>query len=69
LPRRLFSTVPAPRPSPAPLPHASPPSQLTDPFLGLFRGIIPAVGGIDLSPMLGFFLLNFIRGVFMGMAV
>jgi len=32
----------------------------TDPFLNLFRGIIPAVGGIDLSPMLGFFLLNFV---------
>jgi YggT family protein len=37
--------------------------QLTDPFLNVFRGIIPAVGGIDLSPMLGFFLLNFIRNL------
>ena len=61
--------------SQGPLPPLLPPStdtntfQLTDPFLGLFRGIIPALGGIDLSPMLGFFLLNFLRGVFMGMAV
>ena len=37
--------------------------QLTDPFLNVFRGIVPAVGGIDLSPMLGFFLLNFIRNL------
>ena len=43
--------------------------QLTDPFLSMFRGIVPAIGGIDLSPMLGFFLLNFLRGVLMGMAV
>jgi YggT family protein len=35
----------------------------------MFRGIIPAIGGIDLSPMLGFFLLNFLRGVLMSMAV
>lgn len=39
--------------------------QLTDPYLSMFRGIIPALGGIDLSPMLGFFLLNFLRGVLM----
>jgi uncharacterized protein YggT (Ycf19 family) len=25
----------------------------------LARGIIPAIGGIDLSPMLGFFILSF----------
>jgi YggT family protein len=39
--------------------------QLTDPFLSMFRGIIPAIGGIDLSPMLGFFLLNVLRGLLM----
>jgi YggT family protein len=32
-------------------------SQLTDPYLNLFRSIIPPLGGIDLSPMLAFFLL------------
>jgi hypothetical protein len=31
----------------------------------MFRGIIPAIGGIDLSPMLAFFLLNFLRGALM----
>ena len=45
------------------------PFQLTDPYMSMFRGIIPAIGGIDLSPMLGFFLLNFLRGVLISMAV
>jgi len=31
---------------------------LTDPFLNTFRGLVPAIAGIDLSPLLGFFLLN-----------
>ncbi|NJK72155.1 MAG: YggT family protein [Synechococcaceae cyanobacterium SM2_3_60] len=35
-------------------------SQLTDPYLNLFRSIIPPLGGLDLSPMLGFFLLQFL---------
>lgn len=39
-------------------------SQLTDPYLNLFRSIIPPLGGLDFSPMLGFFLLQFLtRGV------
>jgi YggT family protein len=42
--------------------------QLTDPFLNVFRGIVPPLGGVDLSPMLGFFLLNFLKGVLLGMA-
>jgi len=29
-----------------------------DPYLGLFRGIIPAIGGIDLSPILAFTFLQ-----------
>lgn len=32
--------------------------QITDPFLNLFRGVIPSIGGIDLSPLAAFFLLN-----------
>ncbi|MBW4657914.1 MAG: YggT family protein [Drouetiella hepatica Uher 2000/2452] len=35
-------------------------SQLTDPYLNLFRSIIPPLGGIDFSPMLAFLLLNVI---------
>jgi YggT family protein len=31
---------------------------ITDPYLNLFRGIIPPLGGLDLSPILAFLLLN-----------
>lgn len=31
---------------------------ITDPYLNLFRGIIPPVFGLDLSPLLAFFALN-----------
>lgn len=40
----------------------------TDPYLQLFSRIIPPIGGIDLSPMLGFFLLNFVGNMLRGMA-
>ncbi|MDB9511916.1 YggT family protein [Kamptonema animale CS-326] len=33
-------------------------SQLTDPYLNLFRSIIPPLGGIDFSPMIAFFVLQ-----------
>jgi YggT family protein len=32
--------------------------QITDPFLNLFRGVIPPIFGLDLSPILAFFLLS-----------
>uniref|UniRef100_A0A7R9ZLY3 Uncharacterized protein n=1 Tax=Craspedostauros australis TaxID=1486917 RepID=A0A7R9ZLY3_9STRA len=32
--------------------------QITDPYLNLFRGIIPPIFGLDLSPLLAFFLLS-----------
>lgn len=31
---------------------------ITDPYLNLFRGLIPPVFGLDLSPILAFFALN-----------
>jgi YggT family protein len=31
---------------------------ITDPYLNLFRGIIPPLFGLDFSPILAFFLLN-----------
>jgi len=31
---------------------------ITDPYLNLFRNLIPAIGGIDLSPILAFVALN-----------
>jgi len=39
--------------------------QITDPYLNLFRGIIPPIGGLDLSPILAFFFLSFLGNVTM----
>ncbi|MEE3717813.1 YggT family protein [Tumidithrix elongata RA019] len=36
-------------------------SQITDPYLNLFRSIIPPLGGIDFSPMLAFFALTLLQ--------
>jgi len=33
-------------------------SKLTDPYLKIFRGIVPPLIGIDISPILGFILLQ-----------
>ena len=33
---------------------------VTDPFLNLFRGVIPPIMGLDLSPIAAFFLLNLV---------
>ncbi|MBF2064308.1 MAG: YggT family protein [Calothrix sp. C42_A2020_038] len=37
-------------------------SQVTDPYLNLFRSIIPPLGGIDFSPILAFLVLNLASG-------
>ena len=35
---------------------------LTDPFLNIFRGIIPPIGGmLDISPIIAFIALQFIQ--------
>lgn len=37
-------------------------SRLTDPYLNIFRRIIPPIGGVlDLSPLLAFFALQFLE--------
>ena len=33
----------------------------TDPYLNLFRRVIPAFGGLDISPIFAFICLSFIR--------
>lgn len=33
-------------------------SRITDPYLRIFRGIIPTILGIDISPLLGFIFLQ-----------
>ena len=41
-------------------------AQLTDPYLNLFRSIIPPLGGMDLSPMLAIILLQLLGGFVAG---
>jgi len=35
-------------------------TSLTDPYLNIFRGVIPPIGGFDISSILAFILLSFI---------
>ena len=43
-------------------------SSLTDPYLNIFRGVIPPIGGIDISSILAFLLLNVIVDTLGGVA-
>ena len=36
---------------------------VTDPILNPFRRILPSMGGADFSPVLVFFLLQFVEGI------
>jgi YggT family protein len=36
-------------------------SQISDPYLNLFRSIIPSLGGMDFSPILAFLALSLAR--------
>jgi YggT family protein len=38
-------------------------AQVTDPYLNLFRSLIPPLGGMDLSPMLAILALQVATGV------
>ena len=41
---------------------------VTDPFLNIFRGIIPPIGGVlDISPILAIILLQIMRGLVVGL--
>jgi YggT family protein len=43
---------------------------LTDPFLNIFRGIIPPIGGVlDISPILAIILLQILQGFVVGFIV
>jgi len=41
---------------------------ITDPYLNLFRGIIPPIGGFDISSILAFLLLNVVENFITGLA-
>lgn len=36
---------------------------ITDPFLRLFRGLLPPIGGLDLSPILAFIVIRIAAGL------
>jgi len=38
--------------------------QITDPFLDFFRGVLPAKGGMDISPIIGLILLQIVASAF-----
>ena len=41
---------------------------ITDPFLNIFRGIIPPIGGVlDISPILAIILLQITQGLVVGL--
>ncbi len=42
-------------------------SQLTDPYLNVFRSVIPPLGGIDISPILAIILLQLASGLISGL--
>lgn len=40
----------------------------TDPFLNIFRGIIPPIGGVlDISPVIAIILLQILNGIIVGL--
>lgn len=39
---------------------------VTDPFLNIFRGIIPPIGMLDISPIVAIILLQVLQGVICG---
>lgn len=41
-------------------------SALTDSFLNIFRGIIPPIGMLDISPIVAIILLQILQGVVVG---
>ena len=43
-------------------------TSITDPYLNIFRGIIPPIGGFDISSILAFLLLSFLQGQLIGLS-
>lgn len=43
--------------------------KMTDPYLRVFRGLVPPLLGFDLSPLLGFLLLTFLIDIFSSITI
>ncbi len=41
-------------------------SSITDPYLNAFRGLIPPIGGLDLSAILAFLALQLVQNLLLG---
>ena len=39
---------------------------LTDPYLNIFRNIIPPIGMLDISPIIALIVLNILQGLIVG---
>ncbi len=39
---------------------------ITDPFLNIFRGVIPPIGMLDVSPIVAIILLQILQGIVVG---
>jgi YggT family protein len=44
-------------------------SSITDPYLNIFRGLIPPIGGLDLSALIAFFALQISSGLISQLAL
>lgn len=44
-------------------------ASITDPYLNLFRGLIPPLAGLDLSPILAFLTLSLVSALLRGISV
>ena len=44
-------------------------SSITDPYLNAFRGLIPPLGGLDLSAILAFLALQLVQSLLQGVSV
>ena len=44
-------------------------SSITDPYLNAFRGLIPPLGGFDLSAIVAFIALNLVQSLLQGASV
>ena len=63
--RIILSWVPI-SPPPALRPAFNFVYDVTEPFLRLFRGLLPPIGGLDISPILAFVVLFIIKVILQG---